>query len=109
VRDSAGSGSGLFKIFDDTPVLALDSARYCIGATWMLRVANGVTNTPIRLLGTSNGQSWEIQGWRKSDGDGNWSDAGVFAAGTEGSHFLRVEINGTLSNVVSFVVSKCGP
>jgi hypothetical protein len=75
VRDSAGSGSGWFKILDDTPVLAVDSARYCIGATWMLRVVNGVTKTPIRLLGTSNGQSWEIQGWRKSDGDGNagWS------------------------------------
>jgi hypothetical protein len=105
----AGSRTGLFKIFDDTPVLSLDSAKYCIGGTWKLNVANSATNTSIHLAGISNGQSWEVQDWRKSDDDGNWSEAGVFAAGTEGSHSLRVAINGTLSNAVSFAVSNCGP
>ena len=104
-----GSRSGLFKILDDTPVLSMDSAKYCVGDTWMLNVANGGTNTPIRLLGTSNSQSWEIQDWRKTDDDGNSAAAGVFPARTEGRHFLRVDINGTLSNVVSFVVSNCRP
>jgi photosystem II stability/assembly factor-like uncharacterized protein len=106
---ASSSQTGVFKAFDDTPVLSLDSTRYCIGDTWKLKVANGVTNTSIRLLGTSNGQSWEVQDWRMTDGDGNSSEAGVFAAGTEGSHFLRVDINARLSNVVSFVVSYCGP
>jgi hypothetical protein len=106
---AGSSESGLFKIFDDAPVLSLDSAKYCIGSSWRLKVANGVTNTPIRLVGMSNGQPWEVHDWRTTDGDGNWSEAGVFTAGTEGSHFLSVAINGTLSNVVSFVVSNCVP
>jgi len=82
---------------------------YCVGSSWKLEVSNGETNTSIRLLGTSNGQSWEIRDWRKTDGDGNWSEAGGFAAGTEGRHFLSVDIDGALSNIVSFVVSSCRP
>jgi photosystem II stability/assembly factor-like uncharacterized protein len=104
----AGTSSGVFKIVDTTPVLSLDSAQYCVGGSWKLKVSNGATRTAIRLLGTSNGQSWEVRDWRKTDGDGNWSETGGFAVGMEGKHFLRVEIDGTLSNVVSFVVSNCG-
>ncbi len=71
--------------------------------------ANGAANTSIRLLGTTNGESWEIRDWRKTNGDGNWSEESTFPMGTEGEHFIRVEINRTVSNVVSFVVSNCGP
>jgi hypothetical protein len=104
----AGTTSGLYKAIDETPVLSVDG-QYCIGGSWKLNVGNGTTNASIHLLGTSNGQSWEIGDWRKTDRDGNWIDVGAFAAGTDGSHFLRVDINGALSNVVSFVVSSCGP
>ena len=107
----AGTSSGVFKIVDNTntPVLSLDSEQYCVGGSWELRVSNGTTNTLIGLLGTSNSQSWEIRDWRKTDGDSSWIETGSFAAGTEGNHFLRVSIGGTLSNVVSFVVSNCRP
>jgi len=105
----AGTSGGVFEIVNNEPVLSLDSAQYCVGSFWNLKVSNGATNTSIRLLGTSNGQSWEIRDWRKTDGHGNWSEIGVFAPGTEGSDFLRVDINGTLSNVVSLVVSNCRP
>ena len=104
-----GTSGSVFKIVDNTPVLSSDSAQYCVGSSWKLKVSNGATNTSIRLLGTSNGQSWEIRDWRKTDGDGNWSEAGGFAAGTEGRHFLSVDIDGALSNIVSFVVSNCRP
>jgi photosystem II stability/assembly factor-like uncharacterized protein len=104
----AGTESGLYKAIDDTPVLSVDG-QYCIGGSWKLNVGNGTTNASIRLLGTSNGQSWEVRDWRKTNRDGNWIEAGGFAAGTEGSHFLRIDINGALSNVVSFVISNCGP
>jgi hypothetical protein len=104
----AATASGLYKTIDDTPVLSLD-AQYCTGGSWKLRLGNGATNTSIRLLGTSNSQSWEVLDWRKTDRDGSWIEAGEFSAGTEGSHFLRVDINRALSNVVSFVVSNCRP
>jgi photosystem II stability/assembly factor-like uncharacterized protein len=104
---ASSARGGLFKIIDDTPLLSLDAAPYCTGRPWRLTVANGVTNTPIRLLGTSNGQSWEVRDWRKTDADGAWNEPGVFAPGTEGAHSLRVDVAGVLSNVVSFTVSEC--
>ena len=97
----------MFKIIDNTPVLSSDSAQYCVGGSWELRVSDGTTNTLIGLLGTSNSQSWEIRDWRKTDADGNWTEAGRFAAGAEGKHFLRVDIDGALSNIISFLVSNC--
>src|SRR5262245_49557278 len=41
------------------PAISLDFAQYCVGDTWKLKLSNGVANTSMRLLGTSNGQSWE--------------------------------------------------
>jgi hypothetical protein len=102
----AGTESGLFKAIDDTPVLSVDG-QYCIGGSWKLNVGNGTTNASIRLSGTSNGQFWEVRDWRKTNRDGNWIEFGGFAAGAEGNHFLRVDINGVLSNDLSFVVSNC--
>src|SRR5262245_26505653 len=61
----------------------------------------------MRLLGTSNGQPWEITDWRKTDGDGSFREEGTFAAGTVGSHTLKLDIGGILSNTLSFVVSEC--
>jgi hypothetical protein len=104
---AGSSRGGLFRILDDTPVLSLDSTQYCVGGNWKLQVSNGATDKSIHLLGTSNGKSWEIQDWRKTDRDGNWSEAQRFGEGTGGSHFLRVDVDGALSNVVSYVVSTC--
>src|SRR5262245_28014917 len=61
----------------------------------------------MRLLGTSNGQSWEITDWRKTDRDGSFREEGAFAAGAVGSHTLKLDIGGILSNTLSFVVSEC--
>src|SRR5262245_9511215 len=49
------------------PVISLDFAQYCIGDFWKLKSSNGAPNTSMRLLGTSNGQSWEITDWRKTE------------------------------------------
>src|SRR5262245_36460672 len=89
------------------PVISLDFAQYCIGDSWKLRLNNSVPNTSMRLLGTSNGQSWEVTDWRKTDRDGSFREEGAFAAGTVGSHTLKLDIAGILSNTVYFVVSEC--
>src|SRR5262245_12455279 len=68
------------------PALSLDFAQYCVGDAWKLKLSNGVPNTSIRLLGTSNGQSWEITDWRKTDRDGGFTEEGTFAAEAVGSH-----------------------
>jgi hypothetical protein len=92
---------------DNTPVLSVDS-QYCIGGSWKLKVGNSAPNLSIHLLGTSNGQSWEVRNWRKTDREGSWVEVGAFPAKAEGRHSLKVDVNGALSNVVSFVVSNCG-
>src|SRR5262245_30980945 len=89
------------------PVISLDFAQHCVGDTWKLKLSNGVPNTSMRLLGTSNGKSWEITDWRKTDGVGSFTEEGTFAAGTVGSHTLKLDIGGILSNTLSFVVSEC--
>ncbi|HEY2932877.1 MAG TPA: hypothetical protein VGK99_14130 [Acidobacteriota bacterium] len=100
-------GGGVFEITFTSPVLTLDSTGYCVGDSWKLKMSDGLRNTSIRLLGTSNGQSWEIAEWRKTDTNGSFSLEGKFGEGTEGSYTLRVEIGGVLSNAISFVVSNC--
>lgn len=104
----AGTAGGIFKIIDDTPALFLES-EYCVKAPWKLRVGNSAPDSPVRLLGTSNGQSWEISEWGKTDANGSFSAEGIFPEGTEGNYSLRVEIGGVVSNLVSFVISNCKP
>jgi Tol biopolymer transport system component len=89
------------------PVISLDFAQYCIGDSWTLKLSNGVPNTSTRLSGSSNGQSWEITDWRKTDAAGNLSEGGTFPAEAVGSHTLMLDIAGTVSNSISFVVSGC--
>jgi len=48
-------------------------------------VGFGALNTPVRLLGTSNGQPWEIPGWGMTDGNGGFKVEGRFAEGTQGT------------------------
>jgi hypothetical protein len=105
----AGTAGGLFRMIAATPVLSLNSAQYCIGDSWTLKVINGVPNTGARLVGTSNGKSWEITEWRETDADGTFSEEGKFAVEAVGSHTLRLDIGGNVSNTISFVVSDCRP
>jgi len=97
------------RLLAPTPVLTLDSTKYCIGASWNLKVSNATPSAPIRLLGTTNGESWEIAQWQKTDANGSFSLEGTFAQGTAGSYTLSVEIGGVTSNAVSLVVSQCMP
>ena len=89
------------------PVISLDFAQYCIGDSWTLKLSNSAPNTSARLSGNSNGQFWEIADWRKTDADGNLSEEGRFAPDAAGSHTLMLDIAGTVSNNISFVVSDC--
>jgi hypothetical protein len=104
----AATSAGVFKNIDG-PIITLNENVYCIGASWSLTVSNTAPETSVRLLGTSNNRSWEVRDWRKTTGDGTRLEIGVFTAGTEGTHYLRVEVGGMLSNVVSFTVSNCRP
>ena len=92
-----------------TPVLSINSTAYCIGATWRLGVSNARPNASVRLTGTSNGQSWVIAEWATTDANSSLSAGGAFAEGTQGSHTLRVEIDGKASNTISFAISNCRP
>jgi Tol biopolymer transport system component len=89
------------------PVISLDFAQYCVGNNWKFKLSNGVPNTSMRLLGTSNGQSWEVTDWPKTDRGGGFTEEGTFAAEAVGSHTLKLDIGGIRSNTLSFVVSEC--
>jgi hypothetical protein len=104
----AATSAGVFKIIDG-PIVTLNESVYCVGAPWSLTVSNTAPETSVQLLGTSNNWSWEVRDWQKTGRDGTRRETGVFATGTEGTHYLRVEVDGMLSNVVSFVVSNCRP
>jgi photosystem II stability/assembly factor-like uncharacterized protein len=102
----AGTSGGVFAVRFDSPLLTLES-RKCLGDSWTLRVSNGTPSAPVRLLGTTNGQSWEVAGWLTTDATGAAAQQGSFTQATLGTHTLRVEIGGVSSNAVSFVVSNC--
>jgi photosystem II stability/assembly factor-like uncharacterized protein len=105
-----GTHSGsVFEIAFESPVLTLDSTKYCIGTSWRLKVINSAPQTSVRLRGTSNGQSWEISDWRETDANGSFNVVGTVAGGTAGSHTLTVEIGGAFSDPISFLVSDCNP
>jgi quercetin dioxygenase-like cupin family protein len=89
------------------PVLTLSAASFCPGGSWTLAAMNGVPNTTVHLIGTTNGKSWKISDWRQTDANGALNAGGAFDAGTEGDSTLRVDIGGLLSNTVSFTVSNC--
>ena len=89
------------------PDIALDFAQYCIGDSWKFRLSNGVPNTSVRLFGNSNGQSWEIANWGRTDAAGNFTEEGMFAEGSAGSHSVQLDVAGALSNTIYFVVSQC--
>jgi hypothetical protein len=100
------TGHGVSKITDQIPFLSMYS-EYCATSEWTLTVSNGPPNTIISLTGTGNGQPWEIPGWGTTDANGNFSLAGTFTEQVRGSWTEMVDVGGTHSNVISFVVSDC--
>ena len=88
------------------PTLTVNST-YCTGTSWSLQVSTAAASSVIRLLGSSNGVTWEIPRWRTTQADGTFTGTGTFPEGTQGSHTLRLEIAGTFSRTISFVVSDC--
>jgi photosystem II stability/assembly factor-like uncharacterized protein len=97
---------GVFATFA-SPVLTLDRASYCIGDSWILRVSNAAPNAAIRLSGTSNRQTWEVVPWQMTDGSGTHEERGTMTQDNQGSHTLRVDVDGLISNTLSFSVQNC--
>jgi hypothetical protein len=93
----------------EIPLLTLNSTSYCIGDPWSLMVSRSARGASVRLMGVSNGSSWEIARWGATDQEGSFSAGGTIALGTEGTHTLSVEISGIRSTAVSFAVSQCKP
>src|SRR5687767_121157 len=94
--------------FADTPVLTLNSTRYCVDNSWTLKVTNAAPSAAIRLIGTSNDAAWEIPRWANTDANGNFSTSGTFATDAAGSHTVRVEITGSMSDILPLEVVNCG-
>jgi hypothetical protein len=90
------------------PTLTVNST-YCTGSSWSLQVSKAAASSDIRLLGSSNGVTWEIPRWRTTEADGTFTETGTFADGTQGSHTLQLQIAGAFSRTISFVVSDCRP
>src|SRR5262245_56872382 len=90
------------------PAISLGFAQFCVGNSWDLRLSDAAPNTPIRLLASSNGRSWELTEARATDADGAFTEHGTFVATAVGSHTLTVDIGGSVSNTLSFLVSDCG-
>jgi photosystem II stability/assembly factor-like uncharacterized protein len=100
-----GAGNGVFET-DIGPVLTLHSDG-CVGSTWRLVVSHAGGNSLVRLLGNSNGVSWEVPNWSLTNGAGMFTAFGTFPLSSEGTHQLRVDVGGTWSNTVSFAVTNC--
>jgi hypothetical protein len=109
VIGDAFSNAVSLTVTNCTVRLSLNEAEYCIGDPWILKVTGNVTDTWTDLLGTTDGEPWEISMWRRTASDGSLTEAGVFAPGREGTHTFRVRIGGVLSNTVTIGVRICGP
>ena len=103
----AGSATELYDAGFEIPLLTLNSSSYCIGDPWSLVVTRSPRAASVKLLGVSNGASWEIAKWGLTGDDGSLRANGIIAAQTAGTHSLRVELSGIRSNALSFAVSKC--
>jgi hypothetical protein len=109
---AVAQGVGVYATFDsppqETPVpsLALSSTA-CIGNTWTLKVTGAQANFPIHLFGNTDGKTWEVNDWSKTDANGVYEVTGAFDKASEGRHTLYVDVDGATSNDVSFRVSSC--
>jgi len=104
-RVYVGTDDGAFAT-DIGPVLTLHS-NLCEGSSWTVVISHAPGNAPVRLLGTSNGISWQIPNWGTTNGAGMLPTSGTFPASAAGAHKLRVEVGGVPSNLLSFTVLNC--
>jgi photosystem II stability/assembly factor-like uncharacterized protein len=110
-----GTDSGVWKSLDGASTWSANSefpivrygASLCVGGSWYFRVSNVRPDSSVKLLGTSNGESWQISNWRTIDSSRAYAERGIFGPETVGSHSLRVSVDGVDSNTISFVVSSC--
>ncbi len=102
-----GNRAGLYDAGVETPGFTMNSTSYCIGDRWNSVVTHPALEASIRLLGVSNGTSWEIPQWGSIDTDGSFKSSGTFDDGAKGTHTLHVEIGNVWSSDLSFVVSSC--
>jgi hypothetical protein len=109
ISNNSASDSTTIVTQTQAPVLSIGSTAYCVGSAWSSGVSNALPNAAVRLVGTTNGQSWVIAPWATTNANGSFSPGGTFAQGTQGSYTLRVEVDGKISNTVYFVISNCGP
>jgi hypothetical protein len=70
-------------------------------------VSGAESNSAIHLFGNSNGQTWEIDAWDKTNALGAYEATGTFFKDSEGRHTLYVDVDGVTSNDVSFRVLDC--
>lgn len=108
ISNNSASDSTTIVTQTQAPLLSIGSTAYCEGAAWTLGVTNAFPNASVRLIGTTNGQSWVIAPWATTDANGILRVEGTFAEGTHGSYTLRVD-DGKMSNTVYFVISDCRP
>jgi hypothetical protein len=90
-----------------TALLTLNATAYCTGDSWNLKVVDAIANASIHLMGTTNGISWDVQGWAKTDANGNYTEIGTFHTSAAGNHALRVKIGNYLSIPILFNVKSC--
>jgi hypothetical protein len=106
---AADTGNNRIRMISSAiPTLTVNST-YCTGSSWSLQVSGAAASSDIRLLGSSNGATWEIPRWGTTQADGTFTQTGTFAAGTQGRYTLRLQIAATFSRTISFVVSDCRP
>jgi uncharacterized repeat protein (TIGR01451 family) len=109
ISNNSASDSTTITTQPQAPVFSIGSTAYCVGAAWSSGVSNARPDASVRLIGTTNGQSWVVADWVTTDANGSFSAGGMFAEGTQGSYTLRVGIDGKISNTIYFVISNCGP
>ena len=108
ISNNSASDSTTIVTQTRSPLLSIGSRAYCVGSAWSLGVTNARPDASVRLMGTTNGQSWMIAPWATTDANGGVSLGGTFAEGTQGSYTLRVD-DGKTSNTIYFVISDCRP
>jgi uncharacterized repeat protein (TIGR01451 family) len=108
ISNNSASDSTTIMTQAQSPILSISSTAYCVGAPWSLGVTNARPDASVRLMGTTNGQSWVIAPWATTDAIGSINLGGTFAEGTQGSYTLRVD-DGKISNTIYFVISNCRP
>ena len=104
-RVYVGTDDGAFAT-DIGPVLTPHS-NLCVGSPWTVVISHAPGNAPVRLLGASNGISWEIPNWGTTNGAGMLTTSGAFPVSAAGAHQLRVEVGGVPSNLISLTVGDC--